>query len=196
MRLILGSSSEFRRAVMDELGFEYEVMAPEIDEKAIRIDDPDALVLAIAHAKADALVGAVKGEALIITSDQVVVWNGEIREKPQDREEAKRFIMSYGEHPAVIINGLVVTHVPSGRCAESVSAMHTWYMPIPDLAAEEILDTSDVMFCAGALQTEHPLFRHFMIHTDGSDDQAMGLPKEGLFDTIAKLGYQELIAKK
>ena len=93
MKLILGSSSQFRRAVMDELGFEYEVMAPEIDEKAIRIDDPDALVLAIAHAKADALVGAVEGEALIITSDQVVVWNGQIREKPQDREEAKRFIM-------------------------------------------------------------------------------------------------------
>lgn len=188
MKLILGSSSQFRRAVMDELGFEYEIMAPEIDEKAIRLDDPDALVLAIAHAKADALVGAVEGEALIITSDQVVVWNGEIREKPQDREEAKRFIMSYGEHPAVIINGLVVTHVPSGRRAESVSAMHTWYMPIPDLAAEEILDTSDVMFCAGGLQTEHPLFRHFMIHTDGSDDQAMGLPKGELLKLLTEQG--------
>jgi septum formation protein len=191
MKLILGSSSQFRRAVMDELGFEYEVMAPEIDEKAIRIDDPDALVLAIAHAKADALVGAVEGEALIITSDQVVVWNGEIREKPQDREEAKRFIVSYGEHPAVIINGLVVTHVPSGRRVESVSAMHTWYMPIPDLAAEEILDTSDVMFCAGGLQTEHPLFRHFMIHTDGSDDHAMGLPKEELLKLLTEFKYQK-----
>ena len=191
MRLILGSSSQFRRAVMDELGFEYEVLAPEINEKAIRIDDPDALVLAIAHAKADALVGAVEGEALIITSDQVVVWNGEIREKPQDREEAKRFIMSYGEHPAVIINGLVVTHVPSGRRAESVSAMHTWYVPIPDLAAEEILDTSDVMFCAGGLQTEHPLFRHFMIHTDGSDDHAMGLPKGELLKLLTEFGYQK-----
>lgn len=189
MKLILGSSSQFRRAVMDELGFEYEVMAPEIDEKAIRIDDPDKLVLAIAHAKADALVGAIAGEALLITSDQVVVWNGEIREKPQDRQEAKRFIMSYGEHPAVIINGLVVTHVPSGRRVESVSAMHTWYMPIPDLAAEEILDTSDVMFCAGGLQTEHPLFRHFMIHTDGSDDCAMGLPKGELLKLLAELGY-------
>ena len=191
MKLILGSSSQFRRAVMDELGFEYEVMAPEIDEKAIRIDDPDVLVLAIAHAKADALVGAVTGEALIITSDQVVVWNGEIREKPQDREEAKGFIMSYGEHPAVIINGLVVTHVPSGRRAESVSAMHTWYMPIPDLAAEEILDTSDVMFCAGGLQTEHPLFRHFMIHTDGSDDHAMGLPKGELLKLLTEFKYQK-----
>ena len=191
MKLILGSSSQFRRAVMDELGFEYEVMAPEIDEKAIRIDDPDALVLAIAHAKADALVGAVEGEALIITSDQVVVWNGQIREKPQDREEAKRFIMSYDEHPAVIINGLVVTHVPSGRRVESVSAMHTWYMPIPDLAAEEILDTSDVMFCAGGLQTEHPLFRHFMIHTDGSDDHAMGLPKGELLKLLTEFKYQK-----
>jgi septum formation protein len=191
MKLILGSSSQFRRAVMDELGFEYEVMAPEIDEKAILIDDPDALVLAIAHAKADALVGAVEGEALIITSDQVVVWNGEIREKPQDREEAKRFIMSYGEHPAVIINGLVVTHVPSGRRVELVSAMHTWYMPIPDLAAEEILDTSDVMFCAGGLQTEHPLFRHFMIHTDGSDDHAMGLPKGELLKLLTEFKYQK-----
>lgn len=46
--------------VMDELaqqfGFSYSTVAADIDEKAIRVDDPSDLVMALAHAKAAAIL--------------------------------------------------------------------------------------------------------------------------------------------
>lgn len=189
MKIILGSSSRFRRAVMDELGIPYEIISPDIDEKAIRFSDPDELTMAIAQAKADAVVAQVREEAIIVCSDQVVVWNNQIREKPRDEAEAKQFIMSYSEHPAVFVNSLVVTHVPSGRRVSGTVAMHSWYMPISEVAADELIKHSELMHCAGAIQFEHPLFQHFMIHTDGTREHAMGLPKEQLLEYMSQFGY-------
>eukprot|EP00887_Chlorella_sp_A99_P003369 scaffold26.g3369.t1 len=82
-RIILGSSSSSRRAILDELaaahGFAYEVATAGIDEKAVREADPRRLVLALARAKAAAirakLAGgggpAAGGAGLLITCDQI-----------------------------------------------------------------------------------------------------------------------------
>lgn len=190
MKLILGSSSKFRRMVMDELGLDYEVVSPEIDEKAIRLSDPDELVLAIANAKATAVAVQVVGPALIIASDQVVVWNGQIREKPTSEEQAREFIRSYSEHPAVIVNGLVVLNTETGMRAQGIAAMHTWYMPMPEDIVELLASHEHAMLSAGALRFENPIMQQFMIHTDGTIDLALGLPKNLLHTLLAEAQTQ------
>lgn len=106
-RIILGTASSSRRFVMDQLckehSFSYEVLKADIDEKAIRHEQPQQLVLALAHAKADAIIQALQqqqqqetgssssnGAGLLITCDQVVVHDGQIREKPEDVQEAHK----------------------------------------------------------------------------------------------------------
>lgn len=190
MKIILGSSSKFRRMVMDEMGLQYEVISPDIDEKAIRFADPDELVLAIANAKADAVVQQVSEAALVITSDQVVVWNGQIREKPESFDQAKEFIKSYGEHPAVIVNGMTVTNTVTGKRVEGVEAMHAWYMPIPEDIAELLASEENGMQSAGALRFENPIMQKLMIHTDGSRDIALGLPIKLLKKLLSEQGYE------
>src|SRR3989344_5547078 len=95
MKIILGSQSKGRRKMLEEMGYEFEVRSANIDEKAIRIDDPKELTLALARAKAEALRAQFLEDAILITSDQVVVWNGEIREKPQDKKKAEDFLEGY-----------------------------------------------------------------------------------------------------
>ncbi len=189
MKLILGSSSKFRCMVMDEMGLKYEVISPAINEKAIRFSDPDELVLAIANAKADAVVKHVIEPALVICSDQVVVWNGEIREKPESVEQAKNFIRSYSEHPAMIVNGMTVTNTETGKRVQGVEAMHAWYMPIPDDIVELLASGENGMLSAGALRFEHPMMQEFMIYTDGSRNIALGLPKKMLTKLLSEQGY-------
>jgi septum formation protein len=87
MCIILGSQSQGRRELRAAMGDAFAVMPPHIDERAIRSEPPGALTLALAHAKADALLPQIHEPALLITSDQVVVWQGKIREKPQHAEE-------------------------------------------------------------------------------------------------------------
>jgi predicted house-cleaning NTP pyrophosphatase (Maf/HAM1 superfamily) len=87
MHIILGSQSHGRRELLSAMGDAFAVMPAHIDERAIRADNPGMLTLVLAHAKADALLPQIHEPALLITSDQVVVWQGKIREKPQHAEE-------------------------------------------------------------------------------------------------------------
>lgn len=79
-RIILGTQSCTRRAVVDalakEFGFEYSCITADIDEQAIRRDDPAELVRVLAHAKAAAIVEKLRvagdtAAGLLITCDQV-----------------------------------------------------------------------------------------------------------------------------
>jgi septum formation protein len=97
-------------SLASQYSFKYEVLKADIDEKAIRHDSPKDLVLALAHAKADALlqkltaadssssgVGLTGGSSsgtFLITCDQVVVHDGQMREKPEDVAEAHRWATS------------------------------------------------------------------------------------------------------
>lgn len=127
-RIILGSSSSSRRQLMDELAaaqaFTYEVLTADIDEKAIRHDDPQTLVTQLAHAKADAIIQKLKTTTesssssplagLLITCDQVVVHEDQILEKPHDEDEARRFIKGYGRAPAFTIGSVLCTDLETG----------------------------------------------------------------------------------
>ena len=55
MKIILGSKSKGRKQILEEMGMDFEIMVSDIDEKAIRFDDAEKLVLALARAKAEAL---------------------------------------------------------------------------------------------------------------------------------------------
>lgn len=80
---------------MDELaaehGFTYQTCTADIDERAIRDRDPERLVTLLARAKADAIRAKLAAQGvrsgLLLTSDQVVVHDGEIWEKPEDAEQ-------------------------------------------------------------------------------------------------------------
>ena len=97
----LGSGSASRRHVLEKAGVQHRVVKPDIDERAIRHEDPVALVEALARAKADALLARWRGKDadagptpdFLITCDQVVVCNGEIQ------QIFDRFDFTLGEEP-------------------------------------------------------------------------------------------------
>ena len=128
--IVLGSSSSSRRQIMEMLQWPFEVMIPDIDEKAIRCDDHMKLPLLIAKAKAEAIWERISSSAppdnqpttpfILITSDQVVYYNSEIREKPVSEEEARIFLSTYSGRAVSTISAIVVTHWPSGRQSHDV----------------------------------------------------------------------------
>ncbi|KFK31817.1 hypothetical protein AALP_AA6G162400 [Arabis alpina] len=59
-KLILGSSSIARRKILGDMGYQFTLMSADIDEKSIRKEKPEELVLALAEAKADAIVSKLQ----------------------------------------------------------------------------------------------------------------------------------------
>jgi predicted house-cleaning NTP pyrophosphatase (Maf/HAM1 superfamily) len=59
-------------------------------------------------------------DAILITSDQVIVWNGQIREKPRDANECREFLRSYQHSPAEAVDAVVVTILKTGLYVHNV----------------------------------------------------------------------------
>ncbi|GAA0159410.1 hypothetical protein LIER_16188 [Lithospermum erythrorhizon] len=59
-KIILGSSSIARRQILEEMGYEFTLMSADIDEKVIRKEKPEELVMALAEAKADAIISKLQ----------------------------------------------------------------------------------------------------------------------------------------
>ncbi len=116
MKILLGSQSSFRRKLMAqiaaELGATFETTTADIDEKAIRDPDPKALVVKLALAKADAILARGDLDAdILITGDQVVVWQGQILEKPVDEADACRMLRGYRGTSVEIIAAIAVRNL-------------------------------------------------------------------------------------
>ncbi len=177
--VILGSTSRQRKKIFDTMGFEYTIMAPDIDEKAIRHSDPFTLTRMIASAKADALIARVNEKypmgALLLTCDQVVVYNGTIREKPINEDECREFLRSYKSAPAECVCGIHVINTKTGKHIEGSDSAHQYFHEIPEHLISDLISQGDVLSSAGGFVIEH-MKSVLKTHT-GEIETIMGLPK-------------------
>ncbi|KAK0577344.1 hypothetical protein LWI29_031630 [Acer saccharum] len=212
-KIILGSSSMPRRKILTEMGYEFTVMSADIDEKAIRKEKPEDLVLAIAEAKADAIVSKLRtidgqsgnaestiliaadtAEAILnrlpigddikeadptvlITADQVVVYEGAIREKPSSKEEAWQFIKGYSGGHCATVGSIFVTNINTGFRKGVSDRVEIYFHEIPDEVIEKLVEEGTVLYVAGGLIIEHPLILPYIKQVVGTMDSVMGLPK-------------------
>ena len=194
-RVVLESKSFTRRAILTSMGIEHDVVVADIDERAIRRDDPEDLVLVLAHAKADAIVRRAEtdeataeaiADAFLVTSDQVVVHDGAIREKPEDEAEARAFIASYGVTPPSTVGAIVVTDVRTGARFAGGDRSTIVFAPVPGETIEHLVREGECMSCAGGLMVEHPKMAPLVKEIQGSMDGLMGLSKTLLGDLLGK----------
>jgi septum formation protein len=176
MHIILGSQSQGRRELLAAMGYSFAVMPAHIDERAIRSEDPGALTLALAHAKADALLPQIHEPVLLITSDQVVVWQGKIREKPAHAEEARAFLRGYAEGPAETVTAVVVTHTATGLRRQGVDRATVWFRRIPEQVIEQVVARGEVFAHAGGFSITDPLLEAYIERVDGTAESVIGLP--------------------
>ncbi|KAK8481751.1 hypothetical protein V6N11_073741 [Hibiscus sabdariffa] len=212
-KIILGSSSMPRRKILAEMGYEFTLMSADIDEKAVRKEKPEDLVMALAAAKADAIlqrlpVGDYVKEAeptLLITSDQVVVHEGVIREKPANAEEAREFLKGYSGGHAATVGSVLVTNLKTGfrkgdwdrvesfsRSALCMTRKLPGSMLIQlsalecdDEVIEKLIEEGNVLHVAGGLLIENPSIKPYVKQVVGTIDSVMGLPK-ALTDKLIK----------
>ncbi len=195
MKVILGSQSEGRRKVLQSMGYQFEVMSADIDEKAIRYSSPYDLTLALATAKADALLPRIQKEAILVTSDQVVSWKGEIREKPTNEDEARNFLRSYCVYPAETVTAVVAVNTVTKERREGVDVARVWFRMIPEDVIAEIVEEGKVFSSAGGFSVEDSKLEKYIARFDGAVDSIIGLPIELTAQLINQTyGYGEAAA--
>ncbi|OGL70140.1 hypothetical protein A3C17_02525 [Candidatus Uhrbacteria bacterium RIFCSPHIGHO2_02_FULL_53_13] len=176
MNIILGSSSKFRQHAFTQVTPDFTCLAPDVDEKAIRDDDPKRLTLKIAHAKADALMPNIIEPSILVTADQVVVFKGIIREKPDSEAQCRTFLKSYSNNAVEVVNGVVVTNTETGKRAEGIDTVRVMFETIPDHAIDELIKEGDALHCAGGLKGVCSLLRPYVASMKGTPESLQGVP--------------------
>jgi len=116
---------------------------------------------------------------LLVTSDQVVVHEGKILEKPESADEARSFIKGYGSSPCSTVGCTAVTNLRSGKRCQVVDIASIFFDPIPDSVIEDMLSDEDPMVfkCAGGLMVEDPRIQPYLVKIEGGMDSVMGMGK-------------------
>ncbi|PIN22383.1 putative nucleic acid-binding protein ASMTL [Handroanthus impetiginosus] len=184
--IILGSSSKARRQILAEMGYKFTVVTADIDEKNIRKEKPEDLVMALAEAKADAIMTRLKNSGqleqllrptLLITADTVVVCRGIIREKPSSEEEARQFIRDYSGASAQVVGSVVVTNLVTGTRKSGFDSAEVYFLDIPDEVVDDLIKEGINFNVAGGLTLERALTLPLVDTVVGSVDCINGLSK-------------------
>ncbi|XP_027178294.1 maf-like protein DDB_G0281937 isoform X11 [Coffea eugenioides] len=185
-KIILGSSSMARRQILSAMGFEFTVMTADIDEKSVRKEKPEDLVMALAEAKADAIISRLKNTSylgekeqpvLLITADTVAVFEGTVREKPSSKEEARKYLRDYSRGHTSVLGSVVVSNLTSGNRKGGWDRAEVYFHEIPDDVIDNLIEEGIILNVSGALMLEHPLTLPFVDTVIGTADHVMGLSK-------------------
>ena len=105
MKLVLASTSRYRKSLLERLGLPFETMAPEVDESSLPGETPEALVSRLAKAKASAVAEQLQ-DALVIGSDQLAAVDGEVLGKPGTEEKARAQLALLSGKEVTFLTGL------------------------------------------------------------------------------------------
>jgi septum formation protein len=151
--LVLGSTSRYRRELLQRLGLPFEVASPDVDETPLSGEAPAALARRLALAKAHAVARRHPG-AVVIGSDQVADLNGEPLGKPGTHERAVAQLQRMRGQVVVFQTALSVVCLDSGFEASDLAEVRVRFRPLSDEAIEAYLRAEQPYDCAGSAKSE------------------------------------------
>ena len=152
-RLILGSTSRYRRELLGRLGLPFEVVAPEVDESPHPGELPAALARRLAWAKAMA-VARKHPDAVVIGSDQVADLEGVPLGKPGNHAGAVGQLRRMRGRTVVFQTALAVVCLDAGFNAQDLAPVRVRFRDLGDEEIERYLRLEQPYDCAGSARSE------------------------------------------
>jgi septum formation protein len=188
-RLILASTSPYRRELLARLQLPFEAVAPDADETPLIGESPVSTAERLSVAKARAVASRFP-DALIIGSDQVA-YLGESRfGKPRTRENAISQLRAMSGKTVIFHTGLCLLNSASGRLHLRGIPTEVCFRELSDVEIHRYLDKEDALNCAGSARSEG-LGISLLESLRGDDPNALvGLPLIALCDMLRAEGVE------
>lgn len=189
MRLILASSSPYRRELLQRLALPFEAIAPDLDESPLPGESPSALALRLARQKAEHVQKRYP-DALVIGSDQVADFQGTAIGKPHGFEAAQAQLRRFSDQTVLFHTALCVAH-GQRRLVEQVST-ECRFLPLTDAQIRHYLQAEQPYDAAGSAKIER--MGVALLERVRSDDPTalIGLPLIALCRLLRQCGVDPL----
>lgn len=190
MKIVLASSSIYRRSLLERLNIDFEVIAPEVDERPLAGESGKELAVRLAKQKAltvAQLLGST-ADTVVIGSDQVAETDAEMLGKPLTEDRAIAQLLR--------LSGQMVTfHTAMALISKETTTLS--YVPttiqMRSLGRDEVtryVRHDQPLHCAGAMKTES--LGISLMQSFSSDDPTaiIGLPLIALSHHLRELGFE------
>lgn len=152
-KLILGSTSSYRRMLLDRLCIPYTVESPHVDESPLKGERPDELARRLALAKAQAV--AVRfPNCIVIGSDQVADMQGTALGKPGTHDRAVKQLRQMSGNTVIFQTAVAVVCLQSGFCQQALAPVKVAFRALSDEEIENYLRIEQPYDCAGSAKSE------------------------------------------
>jgi septum formation protein len=188
-RLVLASASARRRALLESMGLQFNIIISGVDEDSISAANVCELTAKLARLKAEAVMQKVSN-AIIIGADSLVEFGGNCIGKPGTKDEAKELLKCLSGKSHTAHTGICVLDAKTGN--SFTENLHS-VLEFNHLSKEQIenwVEESNVLDLAGGYYIYEIIERGFVkrIRNAGADNVA-GLPRIKLKEMLGSLGF-------
>jgi septum formation protein len=152
-KLILGSTSTYRRELLRRLRAPFSVEAPHVDESPLPGEKPIDLAIRLALAKATAVAQRFP-DSVVIGSDQVADLDGLALGKPETHERAVLQLRQMRRNTVIFQTAVAVVCLQTGFCQQSLAPVKVCFRDLSDEEIEAYLRLEQPYDCAGSAKSE------------------------------------------
>lgn len=152
-KLVLASSSPYRRQLLQKLGMDFICASPDIDETPDKHETPQQLVLRLAKQKATALATTFP-QHLIIGSDQIATLNNQIIGKPHTHEAAVEQLTTFSGKKVEFLTSLCLHNSKTHQSQLTMDKYTIKFRHLTGAQIENYLRREQPYDCAGSFKSE------------------------------------------
>lgn len=185
MPLILASASPRRSDLLRNAGFDFGVLAADVEESPREGESAEAYTLRVAVEKARWVAGRVGvPSAAVIAADTEVVVDRQILGKPANDDDAKRMLRMLAAAAHDVLTAVVLS--VNGRELTEVVTTRVWFVPLSEAEIEWYVQSGEPHGKAGAYAIQG-LGARFVERIDGSWSNVVGLPIHAVHRMMARM---------
>lgn len=191
-KIILATTSPYRRETFGYLGIDFEVEGSNVDESQVERNNPEELVKQLSKLKAEA-VAKNHPDAIVIGMDSVTCFNGKILEKPKSREEDFQRLRALSGNQHQFYTGIHMINTASNKVNSKVVKTEVF---MRNLSGEEINkylneDPNFNTYALGYDPVKH-VSASFVKRIEGSYYNLLGgIPLETIVEMLPEIGYKK-----
>lgn len=187
VRLILASASLGRRALLQQAGYQFEVMPSHVDEPTgAGIKDIRGFVQQVAWLKAAAVAPRIDA-GIVLAADSVGWVDGQVIAKPEDRDDARRILRLFRGRTHELWTGAILWRRPDDLQIAWQEKSVVAFRDVSDAEIETYLDTRKWEGCSGAYAVQGADDLYVRV-VEGTVSNVVGLPMETLGQLLWRAG--------
>lgn len=188
--IMLASTSQYRKSILDKLQIPFELASPDCDETPLPDETPQQLVKRLALTKAKSC--HIDKHALVIGSDQVCVIDNKIVGKPYTRDNAIRQLMAASGKTIVFYTGIALYNTQTTRAQVELDTFRVHFRQLTQEQVESYIDKEKPLNCAGSFMSEGLGIALFEKLEGDDPNTLIGLPLIKLISMLENQGVAVL----